>query len=101
METSIIPSKIKAASARVSSGKSLGVGVVNDCVEEAVSKIGVSAFSPSKLIEILQAGLPFQELQQLQTCLAIPAERLAPVLGFSKATFHRRKGDASRLPSAV
>ena len=46
-------------------------------------------------------GLPFRELQVLQTSLALPSEKLAPMLGTSKAAFHRSKGAASRLNSAV
>ncbi len=58
-------------------------------------------FSPARIVEVLQEGLPFLELQDLQARLEVPAERLAPMLGISKATFHRRKGDAGRLPPAV
>lgn len=50
---------------------------------------------------MLQAGLPVQELDDLQTRLALPAEKLAPLLGISKATFHRRKGETGKLPPAV
>jgi uncharacterized protein (DUF2384 family) len=46
-------------------------------------------YAPSKLVQMLQAGLPFAELDDLQTSLAIPSERLAPMLGISKATLHR------------
>lgn len=48
-------------------------------------------FSPSKLIESLKAGLPVQELDELRGHLDLPMERLAPMLGISKATLHRRK----------
>ena len=58
-------------------------------------------FTPSKLVEVLQVGLPFGELQDLQTRLAVVSERLAPMLGISKATFHRRKGDSRKLSPAV
>ena len=40
------------------------------------------------------------ELTDLQASLDVPAERLAPMLGISKATFHRRKGAGERLGSA-
>lgn len=46
-------------------------------------------------------GLPFRELEELQTRLSVVSERLAPMLGISKATFHRRKGDERRLSPAV
>lgn len=50
---------------------------------------------------MLQAGLPFGELEDLQTSLAIPSERLAPMLGISKATLHRRKGSSGKLSPSV
>jgi len=40
-------------------------------------------------------------LIDLQASLDVPAERLAPMLGISKATFHRHKGAGVRLGSAV
>ena len=82
-------------------GKFSGEGVVNFCVQGSSGKSTANQYTPAKLVEVLQAGLPFRELQVLQTSLAVPAERLAPMLGISKATFHRRKGDASKLPTAV
>lgn len=73
--------------------------MVKFCVQGTLSS--VIKFTPAKLVEVLQIGLPFQELQDLQTSLAVPVEKLAPMLGISKATFHRRKGDDSKLPPAV
>lgn len=35
-------------------------------------------------------GLPVKELGDLQVSLAMPMDRLVPLLGISKATFHRR-----------
>jgi putative toxin-antitoxin system antitoxin component (TIGR02293 family) len=53
---------------------------------------GLSAgATPSKVIDRLEAGLPLRELAQLQASLDVPMERLAPKLGISKATLHRRK----------
>jgi len=43
------------------------------------------------LIQSLKSGLPVQELDDLQNNLALPMEKLVPMLGISKATFHRRK----------
>ncbi|HEY8902727.1 MAG TPA: antitoxin Xre/MbcA/ParS toxin-binding domain-containing protein, partial [Chthoniobacterales bacterium] len=48
-----------------------------------------------------RAGLPFRELQELQSSLAVPVDQLAPMLGISKATLHRRKGAESRLSPSV
>lgn len=53
----------------------------------------------AKLIASLKAGLPFRELEALQASLALPMERLLPMLGISKATLHRRKA-AGRLDPA-
>ena len=78
-----------------------GAGVVKFCVQGSAASSSVINFTPSKLVEVLQVGLPFRELQALQTRLAMPSEKLAPMLGISKATFHRRKGDAGKLPPAV
>ena len=93
----IIPRKFK----RAATSKLSGVGVVKFCVQGSVAASTAIKFTPSKLVEMLQVGLPFRELQALQTSLAVPSEKLAPMLGISRATFHRRKGDASRLNPAV
>lgn len=76
-------------------------GVVMFCVQGLSGSNESKIYSPSKLVEMLQAGLPFGELEDLQASLAIPSERLAPMLGISKATFHRRKGSVGKLPPAV
>ena len=76
-------------------------GVVLFCVRGANGSRGPEHYTPSKLIEMLQAGLPFSELQDLQSSLNIASERLAPMLGISKATFHRRKSHDGKLPPAV
>ena len=55
--------------------------------------------TPSKLIEVLRAGLPVQELNDLQASLDMPMDKLFPMLGISKATFHRRKAEG-RLDQA-
>ena len=47
--------------------------------------------APGKMIARILAGLPVSELDELQSLLALPMERLAPKLGMSKATLHRRR----------
>ena len=94
---SIIRRKLRQAE----TAKQSGAGVVKFCVQGSTASSTAIKFTPSKLVEVLQVGLPFRELQVLQTSLAMPSEKLAPMLGISKATFHRRKGAASRLNSAV
>lgn len=78
-----------------------GEGVVEFCAQGSFTLSTTSHYTPAKLVSVLQVGLPFRELEDLQTRLAVPTERLAPMLGISKATFHRRKGDSSKLPPAV
>ena len=78
-----------------------GEGVVRFCVQGSAPATKSGRFTPAKLVEALQVGLPFRELLELQTRLAVPADTLAPMLGISKATFHRRKGGAAKLPPAV
>ena len=74
-------------------------GVVSFCVHGPSGKIVASDFAPSKLIEVLRVGLPVQELEVLQASLAVPMEKLVPMLGISKATFHRRKAHGRLGPA--
>ena len=67
-------------------------GLVSFCIHGPSGKIAAKDFTASKMIKLVQAGLAVQELIELQTSLDIPMERLAPMLGISKATLHRRKG---------
>lgn len=78
-----------------------GAGVVLFCVQGRRDGTASLPFTTSRLIAALAMGLPFQELETLQTSLDLSTERLAPMLGISKATFHRSKGAASRLNPAV
>jgi putative toxin-antitoxin system antitoxin component (TIGR02293 family) len=81
--------------------KLTGAGVVRYYVQGSAAASTQARFAPAKLVEALQAGLPFGELQDLQSSLAVPTDRLAPMLGISKATLHRQKGAESRLSPAV
>lgn len=65
-------------------------GVVSHCIRGSSGK---RAFSPARLVEVLRGGLPVEELNELQAVLAVPMEKLAPMLGISKATLHRRKAE--------
>lgn len=67
----------------------LSNGVVSVCVHGASG--GGKSFAPSKLIQSLKEGLPVRELEDLRSNLDLPMESLVPMLGMSKATFHRRK----------
>ena len=78
-----------------------GDGVVPFYVQGQRDEATPLPFTTSRLIAALAMGLPFQELETLQNSLDVSTERLAPMLGISKATFHRSKGAASRLNPAV
>jgi putative toxin-antitoxin system antitoxin component (TIGR02293 family) len=77
-----------------------GNGVVDFYVHGPTGKIMEKTFTPSNMVELLKVGLPVTELTDLQATLAVPTEKLAPMLGISKATFHRRKGAGERLDPA-
>ena len=75
--------------------------MVNYYVHGPLEKITHAGFNAANLVKVLEAGLPVKELVDLQASLAVPIEKLAPMLGISKATFHRRKGTGSKLKPAV
>jgi len=81
---------------RHQSGPKASGGVVSYCIHGPAGKI---TFTPSQLVEVLRVGLPVRELNDLRDTLDVPMEKLIPMLGMSKATFHRRKL-AGRLDQA-
>lgn len=72
-----------------------GTGVVRFCVH---GPSGSTSFPPARLIQALRNGLPVGELDELQASLALPMEKLVPMLGISKATLHRRKAEGRLDP---
>jgi putative toxin-antitoxin system antitoxin component (TIGR02293 family) len=78
-----------------------GSGVVHYCVHGKPLKLARHDFNTANLIKLLERGLPVTELTELQSSLAVPVERLAPMLGISKATFHRSKGTGEKLKPFV
>jgi putative toxin-antitoxin system antitoxin component (TIGR02293 family) len=66
------------------------ISVVEYCLHGA-SGAAAPSLTPAHILETLRAGLPIGELEALQSSLAIPMEKLAPRLGISKATLHRRR----------
>jgi putative toxin-antitoxin system antitoxin component (TIGR02293 family) len=68
-----------------------GGGVVRFCVRQPNGGKAARDMTSASLIEVIHAGLPVKELKDLQASLGVPLERLAPLLGISKATLHRRK----------
>jgi putative toxin-antitoxin system antitoxin component (TIGR02293 family) len=95
------PRARKTPATGLTTGKFTGSGVVSYYVHGPLEKIVNTEFTAANLVKVLQVGLPVTELTDLQAILAVPAERLAPMLGISKATFHRRKGAGSKLKPAV
>lgn len=78
-----------------------GSGVVKHYVQGSMKLITEAGFKPGNLVEVIEVGLPVTELTELKNSLDVPVDKLAPMLGISKATFHRRKGAGSKLNPAV
>jgi putative toxin-antitoxin system antitoxin component (TIGR02293 family) len=51
----------------------------------------LASLPPTRLIQSIKEGLPLRELEDLRSNLGLPMDKLAAILGFSKATLHRRK----------
>ena len=51
------------------------------------------------VIQAVQSGLPFAEVEALRAALDLPLDQLAPKLGLSKATLHRRKLEGRLTPA--
>ena len=47
--------------------------------------------SPAQVVQVVQNGLDFAELEALREQLDLPLDRLASQLGIARATLHRRK----------
>ena len=77
-------------------------GKVYSFVQATTASTAADALPIAAQVKAVEDGLPETELTQLQTSLALPAEKLVPLLGLSKATFHRRKKAAgARLSPLV
>jgi len=79
------------------------VGLSRPAIMERVKRLEEAGFIRGYRVQLDRGkvGLPVTELTDLQASLAVPAEKLAPMLGISKATFHRRKGTGAKLNPAV
>jgi putative toxin-antitoxin system antitoxin component (TIGR02293 family) len=51
------------------------------------------------VIQAVQSGLPFAEIEALRAALDLPLDQLAPKLGLSRATLHRRKHEGRLTPA--
>src|ERR1700721_2123919 len=77
-------------------------GVVNDYVYGRggkSNKANALEFTPSRIIEFIEEGLPIRELDDLQSTLNVDMEKLTSMLGISKATLHRRKAEGRLEPA--
>jgi putative toxin-antitoxin system antitoxin component (TIGR02293 family) len=84
--------KISGAVRRRKPGSPGGrTGIVSYCIRGPDKKSVEGHLASPQLIAALNAGLLVQELQDLQAMLDVPMEKLAAMLGISKATFHRRQ----------
>ncbi len=61
-----------------------------------VTKVGDR--SPHQLVEVVQGGLKFDEVQALRLDLGLPLDQLAEKLGIARATLHRRKASGRLAP---
>ena len=75
-------------------------GVVSYHIYGSSGKVDDGSFTGRKLVEAIQDGLPVTDLAVLQESLNVSTEKLAPMLGISKATFHRRRGAGKKLGAA-
>lgn len=46
--------------------------------------------TPQQIVALLRRGLPIAEMETLQLAMGLPQEAMAPLLGISRATLHRR-----------
>jgi putative toxin-antitoxin system antitoxin component (TIGR02293 family) len=104
MSDTLIKSLSKKFSSKVAVRRKSGQAVIKKALGGVVSywvhgPTGKTAYPPAKLVEALRIGLPVRELIDLQATLAVPMEKLVPMLGISKATLHRRKNQG-RLDQA-
>ena len=72
--------------------------IVSYHVQPQAAYVLRETYTAPRMIQAIQAGLPFSELNALQTLLGIPLEKLAPKLGISRATLHRRKLEGRLAP---
>ena len=74
-------------------------GIIASHIHPSKAAAGVVdlCYTPT-VIQAVQTGLPFDELEALREALDMPLEKLAPKLGMSKATLHRRKQEGRLTP---
>jgi putative toxin-antitoxin system antitoxin component (TIGR02293 family) len=74
-------------------------GIVATHIHGPKSKSAAALCELTAVMGAVQAGLPFAEVEALRTALDLPLDKLAPKLGLSKATLHRRKLEGRLTPA--
>jgi putative toxin-antitoxin system antitoxin component (TIGR02293 family) len=91
--------KVKMAALDGLAARKSGGGVVRSLLHGSTGEMATLDFNPSQLIKVIQTGLLVRELKDLQESLAMPMEKLVPMLGISKATLHRRIAGGRLAPA--
>lgn len=90
----------KAGSAKVKTkATAKASSLVQSCIYGSSGQSAANSLSPSILITSLKTGLAMEELEVLRSSLDLSMDRLAPMLGISKATLHRRKATGRLDPA--
>jgi putative toxin-antitoxin system antitoxin component (TIGR02293 family) len=74
-------------------------GIVATHIHGPKTKSAAALRELPAVIGAVRAGLPFAEVEALRAGLDLPADKLAPRLGLSKATLHRRKLEGRLTPA--
>ncbi len=79
-------------------GATLKVSTKHKSTAKAAKVTKVGDRSPDQLVEVVQVGLKFDEVQALRLDLGLPLDQLAEKLGIARATLHRRKASGRLAP---
>jgi putative toxin-antitoxin system antitoxin component (TIGR02293 family) len=94
MKTPAPPPKTRSPARRFAWG-----GIVATHIHGPKTKSAAALRELPAVIGAVQAGLPFAEVEALRAGLDLPLDKLAPKLGLSKATLHRRKLEGRLTPA--
>src|SRR5580704_410245 len=94
----MIQSVLKLKKKRTTHGSSQATG--GSIIEQYLiaGRKGSGRAALSQVIQSLRRGLPVSDVNTLSESLEIPADTLAPKLGMSRATLHRRKREGRLSP---
>jgi putative toxin-antitoxin system antitoxin component (TIGR02293 family) len=74
-------------------------GIVASHVRGRKTSAAQEHHATATVIQAVQSGLPFAEVEALRAALDLPLDQLAPKLGLSRATLHRRKHEGRLTPA--